>query len=453
MKNKNIFEKNAKIPDVVQQKANAAFSEIYNRQDEPVEKSQKTHKSTRAIIISIASTAAVAAITVAVIFVSLAYFGGKGPELPDVSGTGSISSYNSIIEPFTIRVCAAELAPDTSLPISLDVGKQAFGYGVDWDGNANYQINFPISVEGENISTVNFKVKNAAFEVVSIDGPSIVKSGSTVKLNDFRSTYVNGYDMSGHPIGKTIVGYYDSFSADYSTLQTSKYLFNVCNAMTDRMDIYCLITHEEDFLSRSYIYTYLVKDVEVTVEVTFADGTKASRTLGLFCNTYPATEKMEDGTEYTYEAMQIFCYDKNAIDDATRQLIRSHIDRCIELCKAQGVDYSGWDEPTNTDATVDATNASESTEATESTGETEPTASSSETTAGTDATAVTETTVNTEPTVGTEPTSGTDATDSTEPTAGTDTTVSTETTAGTEETKSTDEVSSTENTDNVSSDN
>ena len=437
MKNKNIFEKNAKIPDVVQQKANAAFRTIYTREDEPVEKHQKIHRSTRATIIKIASTVVVAAITVAVLCVTLAYFAGKGPELPelpDASGTGSISSYNSIIEPFTIRVCAAELAPDTSLPISLDVGKQAFGYGVDWDGNAEYQINFPISVEGEKISTVNFKVKNAAFEVVSIDGPSIVKSGSTIKLNDFRSTYVDGYDMSGHPIGKTIVGYYDQFSADYSTLQTSKYLFNVCNAMTDRMDIYCLITHEEDFLSRSYIFTYLVKDVEVTVEVTFADGTTASRTLGLFCNTYPATDKMEDGTEYTYEAMQIFCYDKNAIDDATRQLIRSHIDRCIELCKAQGVDYSGWDEPTNTDAT-NASESTEATESTESTGETEPTASSSETTADTQETSgSSETSASEETSAGSETSSGTDASGSTE---------------SSETTENTGETGSTENTDNT----
>ena len=428
MKNKNVFEKNAKIPDVVQQKANAAFRTIYTREDEPAEKPQKIHRSTRATIIKIASTVVVAAVTVAVLCVAIAYFAGKGPEEPSASGTGSISSYNSIIEPFTIRVCAAELAPDTSLPISLDVGKQSFGYGVDWEGNANYELNFPISVEGENISTVNFKVKNAAFEVVSIDCPSIVKSGSTVKLNDYRSTYVNGYDMSGHPIGKTIVGYYDQFSADYSTLQTSKYLFNICNTMTDRMDIYCLITHEEDFLERSYIYTYVVKDVEVTVEVTFADGTTASRTLGLFCNKFPATDKMEDGTEYTYEAMQIFCYDKNAIDDATRQLIREHIARCIELCKAEGVDYSGWNEPTNTDAT-NASESTEATESTESTGETEPTASSSETT------------VDTQETTGSSETSASEETS-----AGSETSGSTE---NSETTETTGETGSTENTDNT----
>ena len=324
MKNKNVFEKNAKIPDVVQQKANAAFREIYTRQDEPKVMPQKAHKPARATIIKIASTVVVAAVTVAVLCVAIAYFAGKGPEVPLASSSGQVTIAN-FVEPFTIRVCAAELEPQTSLPISLDVGRQAFGHGVDWTGWANFELNFPISVEGENISTVTFKVKNAAFEVVSIDCPSIVKSGSTKTLADYRSTYVDGYDMAGQPIGKTVVGYYDQFSADYSTLQNSKYLFNICNTMTGRMDIYYLMCHEDNDIDSCDVYTYLLKDVEVTVEVTFTDGTTASRTLGLFCNTYTATDTMEDGTEYTYEIHQIFCYDKNAMDNATKQLIRNQL--------------------------------------------------------------------------------------------------------------------------------
>ena len=110
----------------------------------------------------------------------------------------------------------------------MDVSHQAFGYSYDWTGRVDYQINFPISVEGENISDVTFKADNAVFEVVSIDCPSIVKSGSPKTLDDFNSTYVDGYDMSGSPIGETEVGYYDSFSADYGTLQNSKYLLNIC---------------------------------------------------------------------------------------------------------------------------------------------------------------------------------------------------------------------------------
>lgn len=440
MNNKNIFEKNAKIPDIVQQKANAAFATIYTRQDEPEEKPQKAYRLTRATIIKIASAVVVAAMTIAVLSVALAYFSGQEPELPEGSTNGStrVSVVGNEYR-FAIKVCAAELEPQTSLPISLDVGHQAFGHGVDWTGWANFELNFPISVEGENISTVTFKVKNAAFEVVSIDCPSIVKSGSTKTLADYRSTYVDGYDMAGQPIGKTVVGYYDQFSADYSTLQNSKYLFNICNTMTGRMDIYYLMCHEDKDIDCCDVYTYLLKDVEVTIEVTFTDGTTASRTLGLFCNTYLATDTMDDGTEYTYETYQIFCYDKNAMDDATKQLIRNQISRCIEICKAEGVDYTGWDEPTNTDAT----NASESTEATEST----------ETTADTETTSSSEPTSGTEQTASAETSASSETSASAETSAGTESTAATEPTVSSEETKSTEEVSSTENTDNVNSGN
>ena len=416
MKNKNIFEKNARIPDVVQQKANAAFRAIYTREDEPAQKPQKIHRSTRATIIKIASTVAVAAITVAVLFVAIAYFGGKETEVPGGSGQVTFAGF---VEPFTIRVCAAELEPETSLPINLDLKKQAFSYGVDWTGCANYHINFPISVEGENISSVTLKADNAFIEVVSIDCPSIVKSGTPQTLADFRSTYVEGYDLSGQPIGKTEVGYYDSFSADYETLQNSKYLFNICNSLTDRMDIYYLLCHDGGEDDRSAQFTYLVKDVEVTIEVTFKDGTTASRSLGLFADKYSATGEDDDGTEYTYETMQIFCYDKNSADDATKQLISSKITRAAEICKAEGGEISGGDATTNGDDPVDDTEATDST----------------------DVSVSAETTVDTEPAASTDATISTDAAGSTEPTV------------SAEGTKVTEEVSSTENTDSTGIDN
>ena len=340
MKNKNIFEKNAMIPDIVQQKANAAFATIYTRQDEPAQKPQKIHKSARATIIKIASTVVVAATTIAVLFGAISYFGGKGPELP---GDGN---------QFTIRVCAAELESETPLPISLDVNNQTFGYYVDWTGCSDFQINFPISVEGENISTVTFKAGNAFFAI-----------------DDFSSTYVDGYDMSGHPIGKTEVGYYDLFSADYDTLQNSKYLLNICNVLTDRMDLYYILSYEESEDDYYAGYTYLLKDVEVTIEVTFNDGTTSSRSLGLFANQYLATDILDDGTEFTYDTMQIFCYDKSAEDDATKQLISNQITHAMELCKAAEAEHSLGSDTTDDGETFDGTDANVSTEEPENTDE------------------------------------------------------------------------------------
>ena len=335
MNNKNIIEKNAKIPDIVQQKANAAFREIYNRQDEPDEKPQKTYRSARATIIKIATSVVAAAITIVVLFVAIAYFGGQGSAFPGGNR-------------FSIKVCAAELEPKASLPISLDVSKQTFGHYVDWTGYVNYQINFPVSVEGENISSVTFKADNAFIEVVSIDCPSIVKSGSPKTLADFNSTYVDGNDMSGHPIGKTEVGYYDSFSADYATLQNSKYLLNICSELTDRMDLYYLLNHEGSDDDSCAAYTYLLKDVKVTIEVTFNDGTKSSKTLRLYSKPFSATDKAVDGTEYTYNTAQIFCYDENNADDAVKKLISSQITRAAKICKAE--EATATEETTATEA-------------------------------------------------------------------------------------------------------
>ena len=120
MKNKNIFEKNAKIPDIVQQKANAAFATIYNRQDEPDEKPQKTHKPARATIIKIASTVVAAAITITVLSVALAYFGGKGPELPEGSTNGStkVSVVGNEYR-FAIKVCLPHHFRHSMCPVCL----------------------------------------------------------------------------------------------------------------------------------------------------------------------------------------------------------------------------------------------------------------------------------------------------------------------------------------------
>ena len=420
MKNKNIFEKNARIPDIVQQKANAAFAEIYTRQDVPDEKPQKAHKSTRATIIKIASTVVAAAITVAVLSFAVSYFAGQGTENPESSENPAITATAVITERFSIRVCAAELKPKAPLPVNLDVSKQTWGYGIDCEGNAEFHINLPISVEGEDISTVTFKAGNSVIETVSIDCPSIVKSGSPKTLPEFRSTYVDGYDMAGNPIGKTEVGYYDSFSADYGTLQNSKYLLNICNYLTDRIDLYYTLAYVAGDDDTCAAVTYLLKDVELTVEVTFKDGTKASRTLGFFADKNTATAKDTDGTEYTYTTVQIFCYDKNAADDATKQLISNRIARAAEISKDAEAKHPVDDIKANQGEPVDETEATVSTE----------------TTAGTEAT------TSTKPTESTEPSVSSESSVSSEPS------VSAEPSASTESTEASGEASSTESSEN-----
>ena len=64
---------------------------------------------------------------------------------------------------------------------------------------------------------------------------------------------------------------------------------------------------------------------------------------------------------------QIFCYDKNAADDATKQLISNRIARAAEISKDAKAKHPIDDINANQGEPVDETEATVSTEATSST--------------------------------------------------------------------------------------
>lgn len=317
MSDKNIFEKDVEIPEIVQQKADLAFSQIYARKDgEVMEKSNK--KVLKFVRRTIAAVAAVA-----IIFAGIKFIGGRNA----MTGADNI---------FTIKVCAAELKDGNILPISENANDRQFFYGSDWEGNIEYGISIPIKIEGEHIESVTYKMNDACLEVVSIDCPSIVKDGSANKDAHENSTYMDGYDMAGRYLGETVVEYYDSFTMDYDVQKNSKFVINIVDSMTNRMDLYYLLTNDanDDFTCSAL--TYMLKDAIMTAEVTFADGTTASTKLGLFAKTYTASDVDTDGTEFTYTNMGIFCYDIDNIDDETKKFIDDQISGCEIYCFEDG---------------------------------------------------------------------------------------------------------------------
>ena len=344
MSDKNILQQDVEIPEIVQKKADLAFSQIYARKDEDAMKNDEvvmkkdTKKDNKKVIKFVRRTiAAVAA--VAVVFAGIEIYTAR---------KGGLGGDNL----FTIKVCAAELKDGNFLPISKDASERQFFYAADWNGNINYAINIPITIEGENIESVTYKMNNAYFEVVSIDGPSIVQSGSANNEVHEASTYTDGYDMAGQYVGKTVVEYYDSFTMDYNVQKDAKYIVNVVDSLSGRMDLYYLLTSNDDnFDFNCSSFTYMLKDEVMTVEVTFKDGTTASKNLGLFGKTALATDYEPDGSEFTYEVMGIFCYDIDSIDDETKKFINDQITSSEIFCFEDGA------PSTNTSTVPSDTNA------------------------------------------------------------------------------------------------
>lgn len=316
MSDKNVFERDVEIPEIVQKKADLAFSQIYERKDEEVMK-----KSNKKIIRFAGIMAAVAA--VAAVLAGTGFFAGRNK----VPGAENV---------FAIKVCAAELKGGSFLPLSLNASDRQFYYGIDWEGNAVYGINIPVTIEGENIESVTYKLNNACFEVVSIDGPSVVKNGLANNDAHEDATYSEGYDIAGQYLGDTIVEYYDSFTMDYDVQRDSKYVINIVDSISDRNDLFTLLSNDvnDDFTCSAL--TYMLKDEVMTAEVTFSDGTTSSKRLGLFAKTYSTTDVDTDGNEYNYTAMGIFCYDIDDIDEATKSFINDQISGCEIYCFEDG---------------------------------------------------------------------------------------------------------------------
>lgn len=317
MSDKNILERDVEIPEIVQKKADLAFSQIYERKDE-----KAMDRSDRKVIKFVRRTVA-AVVAAALIFTGVKlYFANH-----EVAGAENL---------FAIKVCAAELKDGNFLPISTDPSERQFFYGTDWEGNTEYGINLPITIEGEHVENVTYRISNGCFEVVSLGGPSIAKSGNYSTGNHPNSTFTEGYDMAGQFIGETFVEYFDSFTMDYEVMQNSKYIINIVDSLTGRMDLYNLLINDanDDFTCAAL--TYMLQDVVITAEVTFSDGSTQSKNLGLFAKTYSATDVDTDGTEFTYTAMGIFCYDIDDIDAQTKEMIDGQISDSWIYCFEDG---------------------------------------------------------------------------------------------------------------------
>lgn len=319
MSTEKIFRQDAEIPDIVQQKANLALAQIYERKDEETakeaalkEKSTSSKKAPRAVVIKLITTLVAAVITVAVALLAIALFAGR-----DIGGHGNR---------FTIKVCAAELEKGYALPISENLKDRGFTHGEDSDGNVSYAIRMPITVEGDNIESVSYKINSGCFQVVSIDRSSIVSGGQKNNDPHSPSTFEEGYDSAGQYLGSTVVEYYDNFSIDYEACKDSKYVLNIVNALKDRMDLFNMFAYSTSDEITAAALTSMVKDTVITVEVRFKDGTVTAKELGLFAKLYNAPGAAIPLAGY-------FCYGIGDADEETKKLIEEQVSNAEEYVK------------------------------------------------------------------------------------------------------------------------
>lgn len=329
MAKKNIFLCDIELPEIVQEKADEAFSLIItegkgtmkannnlNKSGKPYRgKKDKSVHLNRTVNVVMAGAAAVAAC--ALLFAGGIWIsrnaGAPGEKAEAVLDTDAAeNSDGTILEAFdkmfTLRVKAAEsltggrqgqtgarqqeeqadgqyVALEAGRPVPLVTGNTSQSYvlgGDDVTGIAGYCINVPLSCEGEHIEKVSYSINKGAFQIVQAEGKSIIVSGEEY-VEDDRINNMNCGSIGGNYSEETGVSeepmetkFYKSFTLDYQKQSDEQTWINIVDNVPDSQEAIDLIWEQDSLQAFQSGLQKILDNTTITCTVEYADHTSQS---------------------------------------------------------------------------------------------------------------------------------------------------------------------------------
>lgn len=278
MAKENIFLSDIELPDVVQEKADEAFSIIITEEKGNMKKQSRFGK----IIIGAAGMAACATIAIAVSGITgMTERTGQSDAaeeyiaktVPKQAVTGMEDEENllsALDKMFTLRVKAAEsqegqqegmqhgqqmteekfvpLEVGRQIPlVSADKANQWVLGGDDETKQVSYCINVPFTCEGDHIEKVMYSINKGAFQIIREGDENIIVDGEVYveddRINSLNCGRIGGrYDdetgLSKEPVE---MEFYKSFTLDYHKQSDDNTWINIVNVLPDSEEIMKLI--------------------------------------------------------------------------------------------------------------------------------------------------------------------------------------------------------------------
>lgn len=322
MSRKNVFLYDIDVPEIVQKKAEEAFSMIkaegetmvkkestkqkYSAKKEegrPV-KNNRPKKQSRAkkrqmagILSGMAACAAAAGIIIVLKgtwgrpAADMAKNGTETESIPD--GGGKEENFLTTIDNmFTLQVQAAELEKEQPVPLIKseqlpDNGSQINGEQAgSWvmgaaEDEVDYCINLPLSCTGNNIEKITYSINQGAFQIVQAEGESIVIDGQVYQggINTGNVGQVGGIyeEETGLPLKNYETVFYRSFTLDYRKQSDEDTWINICNVLSDKEEIVHQIWGEGNSLEEvNRGMQGMLDNTIITCTVQYEDGTTQS---------------------------------------------------------------------------------------------------------------------------------------------------------------------------------
>lgn len=308
MSRKNVFLYDIDVPEIVQEKAEIAFSMI-QAEGENIMKEQKTDKNlkrqknrpagkgaAKKLRTGILTAAACAAAVIA--FVGLRGLWNRDETdiagndtrtegIPSSQETEDDNLLSVINNMFTLQVQAAELEEGQPVPlVSSDNNSQINGRQAEsWvmggteEGDIDYCINLPLSCTGNNIEKVTYSVNQGAFQIVQPEGESIIIDGQPYSggINAGNVGQIGGRydDETGLAQCPYEIVFYSSFTLDYQKQSDESTWINVCNALSERAETQQMIWGDSlEEMNRGV--QEMLDNTVITCTVQYRDGTTQS---------------------------------------------------------------------------------------------------------------------------------------------------------------------------------
>lgn len=294
-----MFNGEIEIPETVQKKANLAFSQIKNERVANMEQNisnnqdfQKKAKRGKTVRRTCAAVAACAALVVA----AGSWHAGQPVEQSEIAAQDGEEHAEKISKLFMLTAKAAE----TGKRIEMTKGKpvaittedaDSWVLGGNEDGTWSYCFNLPFQCEGENIDSVSYSINRGAFQVVELEGTSIIASGKET-AEPVNSGLIGGSDYEAIP---TTINYYTEYTLDYDRQESDATWINMVRDDIKFSDPDLPQSENKSDEDVKKVFDELFGDVMITCTVHFTDGT--SETIEIEPGVV-ITTAMKNGEEY-----------------------------------------------------------------------------------------------------------------------------------------------------------
>ena len=264
-----ILNSDIQVPEIVQKKADVAFSQIQSERETNM--SKKNLKVTKLF-------AAMAACAAFIIVASTTnnYLNRPQEEKETTVAENTTTEKENL---FTMKVMAAQAEVTAQKPVAIAQNNR-ISHSISGDSDTNtasYRIDMPLYCEGENIESVTYSINKGYFEIcenITDDFQSVVESGEPLDENS--NEYLNPiFDDNGEIAMQQEVNDFVEYTVSYDDQQKEGVYVTFCNDEIPFPDFGSMIdkrTKTEEEISAAY--QKLVDGVVITCTANYKDGTK-----------------------------------------------------------------------------------------------------------------------------------------------------------------------------------